>query len=78
MFNRITKDLVIILAVGLGTAFAQAPKEKKVKDQQEYDLYKAVTGYINEFLPQASGPGPVTAATGSAEIARFGGDPFSS
>src|SRR5207244_11081876 len=22
---------------------------------QEYDLYKAVTGYINQFLPQASG-----------------------
>ena len=24
-------------------------------NREEYDLYKAVTGYINEFLPQASG-----------------------
>jgi hypothetical protein len=23
--------------------------------REEYDLYKAVTAYINEFLPQASG-----------------------
>jgi len=24
-------------------------------NQEEFDLYKAVTAYINEFLPQASG-----------------------
>ena len=42
MFNRITKDLVIACAV-MGLALAQAPKEKKVKDQQEYDLYKSAT-----------------------------------
>ena len=29
--------------MALGTALAQAPKEKKVKDQQEYDLYKSAT-----------------------------------
>ena len=28
--------------MGAGTALAQ-PKEKKVKDQQEYDLYKSST-----------------------------------
>ena len=36
---------------------------------QEYDLYKAVTAYINQFLPQASGRRKASVALG---------EPFSS
>src|SRR6202158_1191792 len=47
MFNRISTGLLgvaVLTAMGLCTALAQAPpKEKKVKDQQEYDLYKNST-----------------------------------
>ncbi len=45
MFNRLSKVLctITVLAVA-GAAFAQTPaKEKKVKDQAEYDLYKSAT-----------------------------------
>jgi tetratricopeptide (TPR) repeat protein len=45
MFNRIVTGLLSIMfltAAVAATALAQ-PKEKKVKDQQEYDLYKSST-----------------------------------
>src|SRR5580704_15552711 len=45
MFTRISTGLLALMALsvmGLGTALAQAPA-KKVKDQQEYDLYKSST-----------------------------------
>src|ERR1700730_1977840 len=43
MFNRISTVLLsvtVLSVMGAATALAQ-PKEKKVKDQQEYDLYKS-------------------------------------
>jgi hypothetical protein len=45
MFNRISTGLLsvtVLSVMGAATALAQ-PKEKKVKDQQEYDLYKSST-----------------------------------
>ncbi len=45
MFNRISTGLLsvtVLTVMGVATALAQ-PKEKKVKDQQEYDLYKSST-----------------------------------
>jgi tetratricopeptide (TPR) repeat protein len=42
MLNRVTASFLFLTALGVGTALAQ-PKEKKVKDQQEYDLYKNST-----------------------------------
>src|SRR5580704_17480556 len=42
MFNRIPTGLLVLSVMGAATALAQ-PKEKKVKDQQEYDLYKSST-----------------------------------
>ena len=43
MFNRYA-NVILLTVIGLGAALAQAPpKEKKVKDQQEYDLYKNST-----------------------------------
>jgi tetratricopeptide (TPR) repeat protein len=42
MLNRVTASFLFLTVLGVGTALAQ-PKEKKVKDQQEYDLYKNST-----------------------------------
>jgi tetratricopeptide (TPR) repeat protein len=45
MFNRIATGLLgvtVLTVMAAATALAQ-PKEKKVKDQQEYDLYKSST-----------------------------------
>ena len=43
MFNRFAKVLLsaaVIIGIGVNAAIAQTPpKEKKVKDQAEYDLY---------------------------------------
>mgnify|MGYP000689535143 CR=1 FL=1 len=34
----------------------------------EFDLYKAVTGYINQFIPQQQGPRKTSAALGRTKM----------
>ena len=40
LFSKAFVSITVLTAIAVGTGLAQTPaKEKKVKDQQEYDLY---------------------------------------